>query len=214
MHDPLSIDVVIPARNEQATIGPIVRKFRSRGRIGSIYVVVDRATTDWTKNQALEAGANVIMGSHENDKGQNVAEALDVVRTDQVIFCDGDYLNLSRWHIARISRTTGIQIIGAPDIPKNYPASKLWAWPWVSGFRSVPTNLVRGLDLRGYLMEVQINDACWKTGIPTQICSMVGLVSPYSMTDKRKRERDRDFKWAEQNGVLTRDRARDTGHLI
>jgi glycosyltransferase involved in cell wall biosynthesis len=210
----VTFDVVIPARNEAATIGPIVASFRRHRRIGRVIVALDMDTTDDTAGIAYAAGA-VITGGIDSGKGQVVNHALLEVDSQDVIFCDADYRNLSQWHISRICayKNTHVQLIGAPDIPDNYPPSKEWAWPWVSGFRRVPTILARSVDLHGYLMEVQLNDACRRYGIPTMMTRLIGLVSPYEMTETRTSERDRDFAWGVKNGVLRRPGRRHAPRL-
>ena len=200
----MTFDVVIPARNEAATIGSIVASFRRHRKIGHVIVGLDPDTTDNTAGIAHAAGAFVMPG--EPGKGQNVSHVLSYVQTSDVIFCDADYRNLSQWHISRMCayKNTHVQLIGAPDIPPNYPPSKEWAWPWVSGFRRVPTVLARSVQLHGYLMEVQLNEACRRHRIPTMMTRLIGLTSPYEMTETRLAERDRDFSWGLKSGVLHR----------
>jgi glycosyltransferase involved in cell wall biosynthesis len=207
----VTFDVVIPARNEAATIGPIVASFRRHRKIGRVIVALDMDTTDDTAGVAYAAGA-VVTGGIDSGKGQVVNHVLPEIDSSDVIFCDADYRNLSQWHISRMCayRNTHVQLIGAPDIPPNYPPAKEWAWPWVSGFRRVPTVLAQNVNLHGYLMEVQLNDACRRHGIPTMITRLIGLVSPYAMTEQRLAERDRDFIWGQRNGVL-RKRLRPPG---
>ena len=210
----IMIDVVIPARNESATIGPIVAAFRANRRIGIVYVVIDNATKDDTLRVAVENGAHVIWGPpcHANDKGQNVVIGLRHVTTRQVILCDADYTGLSYWHVSRLCQYSRVplQIIGEPDVPDNYPPSKRWAWPWVSGIRRVPTVLAQSVPLHGYLMEVQLNHACQVTGVPTMFTRLRGLSSPYRMTPQRLAERDRDFAWGRANGILPAVSGTDT----
>jgi hypothetical protein len=203
-------DVVIPARNEEATVGPIVVTWKRHRRIGRVIVAIDAETIDDTATLARIAGAHVIehltaVGGMTG-KGQTVRAGLCDVTTRDVIFCDADYRNLSSWHVSRMCAypRLGIQLIGQPDIPENYPKSKVWAWPWVSGIRRVPAEIARSVNLHGYLMEVQLNNACKRAGVPTMITRLRGLTSPYEMTAQRKIERDRDFRWGQEHGVLPR----------
>jgi glycosyltransferase involved in cell wall biosynthesis len=197
------IDVVIPCRNEESTIGPIVRTFKRVSRVGRVIVVVDLDTTDNTHNVAKRAGGFAITG--DRGKGQNVSIGLGFVNTKNVFFCDGDYTGLRGFHVREMLRrweTLDVQLIGIPDIPTNYPPDKWWSWPWVSGFRRVQTAIARSVNLHGYLMEVQLNQAHREAEIPGMFVPLQGLVSPYNMTDQRRMERDRDFAYGKENGIL------------
>lgn len=56
--DPQSIVAIIPARNEQATVGQVVSSVKEL--VGCDVVVVDDASTDDTAKKAREAGAKVL----------------------------------------------------------------------------------------------------------------------------------------------------------
>jgi glucosyl-3-phosphoglycerate synthase len=99
------ISVVIPARNEQATIGPIVAGIRStlqdRQRLVDELVVIDSDSTDNTAALAAEAGAIVHaarnirpdLGSN-HCKGEALWKSLFVTSGDLLVFIDGD---LTEW---------------------------------------------------------------------------------------------------------------------
>ncbi len=95
------ISVCIPARNEAATIGPIVRSVVSAlvGRSGGAplvddVVVVDDGSTDGTADIALREGARVIAGdSATGGKGQAMRLALKEADGDLIAFVDGDVSN-------------------------------------------------------------------------------------------------------------------------
>jgi glucosyl-3-phosphoglycerate synthase len=86
--------VVIPARREAATIGPIVA---ASARVADRVVVVDAASDDGTAEIAAAAGAEV---HQEADllprfgpvlgKGDAMWRALSVVRSDWVVYVDAD----------------------------------------------------------------------------------------------------------------------------
>ncbi len=95
------VSVCIPARNEAATIGPIVRSVVSSlvGRSGGVplvddVVVVDDGSTDGTADIARREGARVVSGdSASGGKGQAMRLALKEADGDLVAFVDGDVAN-------------------------------------------------------------------------------------------------------------------------
>jgi len=92
------VSVCLPARNEEATIGPIVAQVRARcsGAGGGAdlvdeILVVDDGSTDATAARAEAAGARVVRsGTEGGGKGQAMALAVAECRGDIVVFLDAD----------------------------------------------------------------------------------------------------------------------------
>lgn len=82
------IAVVIPCLNEEATIGLVVRKFRTVLPAAEVYVV-DNNSTDATERVAREAGATVLRETRRG-KGHAVRKAFREVEADLYILVDGD----------------------------------------------------------------------------------------------------------------------------
>jgi glucosyl-3-phosphoglycerate synthase len=97
------ISVCIPARNEEATVGPIVHTIlttlsEGHGGIPLVdeVVVVDDGSVDRTADLAAAAGARVIAaGSRRGGKGQAMRAALAASDGDLVAFVDGDVTNFA-----------------------------------------------------------------------------------------------------------------------
>ena len=99
------ISVVVPARNEQATIvdivGGIVAELVDRHRLVDELVVIDSDSSDETATLAAEAGAVVHashairpdLGTHPG-KGEALWKSLFVTSGDILVFIDGD---LTEW---------------------------------------------------------------------------------------------------------------------
>lgn len=198
------VDVVIPARNTEETIGAIVDQFVQHPAIGRVIVVVDADTTDDTAQAAWSADR--IQLDRARGKGQCVTHGLHFVNSDWVAFCDSDLIGLTQAHISTLitDATIGFDrmTIGVPDVPSNYPSSHLWAWSWVSGQRCLPVKYVRPLMLHGYLMETQINHAAKTAELPLNFEWLTGLRSEYKMTELRLKEMDRDARWGRAHGVI------------
>jgi glucosyl-3-phosphoglycerate synthase len=96
-----TVSVCIPARDEGATVGSVVRAvvqpfLASAGGNGLVdeVIVLDDGSTDDTAAQAIDAGARVV----ERDvagggKGQAMAAALAASSGDMVVFLDADVAN-------------------------------------------------------------------------------------------------------------------------
>jgi glycosyltransferase involved in cell wall biosynthesis len=85
---PRRIAIVIPCLNEEATIGLVVRKFRTVLPAAELYVV-DNNSTDATERVAREAGATVLRETRRG-KGHAVRKAFREVEADIYILVDGD----------------------------------------------------------------------------------------------------------------------------
>jgi len=88
--------VLIPAFNEEATVGRVVRVAREAG---FPVVVADDGSKDETARRALEAGAEVVRLKENRGKGGAIAEGLKAVRTPFVLLLDADLLGLRPEHL-------------------------------------------------------------------------------------------------------------------
>src|SRR5687767_14845787 len=84
------VSVVIPARNEAATVGGIVRAVLSLGDRVDEVVVVDDGSTDATSAVAAGAGARVVPSEGGPGKGQAMWKGVAETSGDIVVFCDAD----------------------------------------------------------------------------------------------------------------------------
>lgn len=204
-------DVIIPARNEEKTIGALVRTFKYHSLIRQVIVVIDMDTTDRTQNEALKNAAIIVYG--DKGKGQNIRLGLHYVETERIILCDGDITGFTSEHIDVLTRGLSPFVIGVPDFPikevldcpkvtNTWLPQIMHSYPWVSGERVVITRILREINLHGYLAEVQINNAHKKLGIQPDFRFLAGVCSPFIMDDKRMAEMERDRRWGQENGVF------------
>ncbi len=99
--DGRTVTVCIPARNEAATIGTIIRTIVTEltaagGGVPLVdeVVVVDDGSTDGTGAIAEESGARVVLGdTTSGGKGQAMRVALREATGDLIAFIDGDVTN-------------------------------------------------------------------------------------------------------------------------
>lgn len=101
-----SIAVCIPARDEAATIGGIVRSITGRlvpaGLVDEL-IVVDDGSGDDTGLRAAAAGARVVRHSEPAGKGGALRCAVAETNADLVVFLDGDVVNFPPWFVVALA---------------------------------------------------------------------------------------------------------------
>ena len=201
------VDVIIPARNESLTIGPIIDAFMATPNVGRV-IVVDDQSQDHTWNVAVAHNALVTKGLGTG-KGQAVMMGLDFASSDRVCLCDADLNGFTDVHAIALLTDPGsdAMVIGVPEFTPNLP----WAhkikdtdtWANCSGERCLSREILSPLNLHGYAMEVQINAAIARAGldvIKRNLTGVKGSIKPMSY-EKRTAEWLRDLEWLKANGV-------------
>jgi glucosyl-3-phosphoglycerate synthase len=104
----MTISVCLPARNEAATVGPIVGAVRAARGVDEI-VVIDDGSTDETARIAAEAGATVFREAEilpeagpGAGKGNVLWKALAATRGDIICFLDADLRNFRSEYVERL----------------------------------------------------------------------------------------------------------------
>lgn len=82
------ISVIIPALNEEKTIGQVVRLALSSARVSEV-IVVDDNSSDNTAEEAKRAGA-VVITSARIGKGTSMKEGLQYAANSVIVFLDAD----------------------------------------------------------------------------------------------------------------------------
>lgn len=87
--DPLALTIVVPARNEAASIGVLVARALELHPDAEL-IVVDDASTDDTAKRAVAAGAQVISHRYRKGNGASIKSGARVARGRTIVFMDGD----------------------------------------------------------------------------------------------------------------------------
>lgn len=167
----MKIAAIIPAYNEERTIGNIVEAVRQVPLICETIVVSD-GSTDNTAQVARSYGANVIELTDNMGKGGAMAVGVNNTDADIVLFLDADLIGLRPHHIVdlvlpvadgRAEMTVGIFEQGrlATDLAQ-------FIAPYLSGQRAVKRDLLTQLshlELTRFGVEVALTRFAKTAGI-------------------------------------------------
>jgi glycosyltransferase involved in cell wall biosynthesis len=176
----VTIDVVIPARNEAATVAGVVAAARGC-RFTREVVVVDDGSTDDTSAAAVAAGAKVVRREAGTGSKANAME-VGVAATDAeaVLFCDADCVGLTAAHLDDICvpfvEGRAAMSVGWFDYGLLNPL--VLRFPPTSGERVVPRwvwDAVRPERRSGYSIEIMINEVVAEGRLPTSVRTMPGV---------------------------------------
>jgi glycosyltransferase involved in cell wall biosynthesis len=93
---------IVPAYNEEKTVGDVVRTLVGSGRFGQIIVMSD-GSTDGTAEAAREGGATLVHETPDR-RGKGAVMGHGVALTDAAVVCffDADLLGLTKAHVAAL----------------------------------------------------------------------------------------------------------------
>lgn len=184
----MTIDVVIPARNEAATVADVVSAARACRFVREV-VVVDDASDDGTAGRAAAAGAKVVRREAGSGSKAHAMEA-GVAATDAeaILFCDADCVGLTAAHLDGICvpfvEGRAAMSVGFFDYGLLNPL--VLRFPPTSGERVVPRwvwDAVRPEKRSGYSIEIMINEVVAEGRLPTTVRTM------YGVTQRTKRDK-------------------------
>jgi glycosyltransferase involved in cell wall biosynthesis len=206
--------VIIPAYNEEDTIGAVVEQFLCNAR-ARIVVIIDSMTADATIGQLPKQDRLKVMRSPYHGKGQNITLAMRQTRGKEIVLCDADITITPGAVDALMQPLTGRS--GQRIVVPKPPAEPEWreaeaaaqvrfdraSWPWVSGIRRVRTHLIPP-TIYGYLTEVLINKMV--DGSPTTPYTMfvydTDTIAPLRFTPERVQDMKEHGVYGKQRGLI------------
>ncbi len=109
------VSVVIPAYNEEKTVGRVVRAARRVPVVDEV-IVVDDGSEDRTAERAREAGARVVSHPENRGKGEAMRTGLEHSNGDVIAFVDADIENIRPEMIEKMIRPV---LRGEADLVKT-----------------------------------------------------------------------------------------------
>lgn len=160
----MKVACVIPAYNEEKTIGNVINAIKKVEFIKKIIVVSD-GSTDNTAKEARDCGA-IVLELHKNvGKGAALKTGLKCCDEDIILFMDADLIGLNQYHIIKLiepilkneaEMTVGIFKSGRflTDLAQRIA-------PYLSGQRAVKRALLEDiydLDINRYEFETVLTE--------------------------------------------------------
>ncbi len=174
------IAAIVPAYNEEATIGPVVSTLTSSPILDEVIVVSD-GSTDRTHDIAKEYGAKVIQLPRKSGKGQAMLHGVAHTDADIVVFFDADLRGLTHDHIERlvlpvVSGAKSMNV-GIRDRGKIISKTAMHL-PLIGGERAMSRRVIEGVPpeyMKGYMVESALNYYCRSRGLSYGSVFLPGL---------------------------------------
>lgn len=97
-----TVAVVVPARNESATVGAVLDAVQVHRQLFDELVVVNDNSVDDTSTVADHHGARVVSLDGPSGKGEAMRAGLTATSADIVVFLDADVINTTSQFVARL----------------------------------------------------------------------------------------------------------------
>lgn len=189
----MNVAAVIPAFNEESTIGAIVGTVRQVELIGEVVVVSD-GSTDETAVRARAAGARVVEHPENWGKAAAMKTGIEATEAEVILLLDADLIGLTEGHIRSlvlpVLRGECEMSIGLFDEGRLATDLAQILAPYLSGQRAVRREVLQQMfaaepeaDVSRFGIEVALTRYVRRAGI--RICE----VSLEEMTHRTKEEK-------------------------
>jgi glycosyltransferase involved in cell wall biosynthesis len=177
----LTIDVVVPARNEAPTVEAVVEACLGC-RYAREVIVVDDASTDGTGDLAAAAGAKVVHRhpSEAGSKAHAMEAGVAASDADAILFVDADCLHLTSEHLDKICEPF---VAGRAAMSLGTFDYGFWNWlvlrsPPTTGERVIPRWVFEAIPpekLDGFTIEYILNGVVAECRLPVTARVMRGV---------------------------------------
>ena len=177
----VTVDAVVPARNEAPTVAAVVDACRRCSYTRDV-IVVDDGSTDGTGERAQAAGAKVIRREppEAGSKAHAMHAGVNATDAEAILFVDADCLGLDPWHLDDICRPfaegRAVMSIGVFDYRLLNPV--VLRLPPTTGERIIPRWVwyrIPAEKRQGWTIEIMINEVIAEARLPTVARTMRGV---------------------------------------
>lgn len=180
MRASMSFDVIIPARDEQSTIEPVIHAARGAQNVARV-IVVDDGSRDDTPEVARRAGAEVVSSRGQQSKALALATGVAHSNAEVLVFFDADILHAQPRHFAALADPVAsgafAMCCGIIDYgPLRNPM--FLRLPPITGLRAIRRNVFEAIPpsrLNGFQIEIMINEVVARGEMPSAIRVLDGV---------------------------------------
>lgn len=171
---------IVPAYNEERTVGGVVRALKAAKLVGEVIVVSD-GSTDRTAEEAEAAGADRVLRLPDNlGKGEALSRGVAATRAGILFFCDADFLGFTAAHADALLRPViDGRLAMHAGLRDRRPLTPILAHlPLISGERALRREVFEGVPARfrtGFRIELALNYFCRANGLPYGSKPTVGV---------------------------------------
>ncbi len=175
-----SVAAIVPAYNEEKTIGVILRTLKSSPSIGEVIVVAD-GCDDQTAEIARLGGATVVELRENVGKGKAMLQGVAQTDADIVAFFDADLVGLTPDHVERIVLpvVSGAKAMNVGLRDRGSFWTSIGAQlPLISGERAMRRSIISNIPeryMKGYMIESAFNYFCRSRGLRYGSVRLPGL---------------------------------------
>jgi len=177
----VAVTAIIPAYNEEDTLGGVLAVVRAVPAIDEVIVVSDGSTDD-TVEVARQSGVTLIELEDNHGKGAAMKAGLDAAQGDIVLFLDADLVGLTVDHVKDL---LGPVLLGHCEMSIGlFEGGRITTdlaqvvAPYLSGQRVIRTSVLaamEGLEISRFGVEVALTKYCKQHGIRTEEVPLPGL---------------------------------------
>jgi len=189
MQEKPKVAAIVPAYNEEPTIGDIVRVLVAAKDLIDEVIVVTNGSTDRTAEVARAAGATKVDVIPAYGKGEAMQHGLTHTDAPIIFFLDGDLHGLNREHLRAVLAPVlaGEKVMNAALRDRGPFWTKVSAHlPLIGGERALQRGIFERVNpryLHGFMVEIAMNYSCRSRHLPYGSTLLPGL------TIRRKMEK-------------------------
>lgn len=179
----LKVTAIVPAYNEEKTVGNVLKILLAAKEIDEIIVVSD-GSTDKTAEISKSLGVRVLENPLRNGKGKAMRKGVENTKAEIICFFDADLIGLVLEHVSQlvqpVLRQEAAMVVGIRDRLKETLLFLLKIDPLLAfaGQRALRREIFENLPEKfsqGFAIETALNFECQVNKLPVKYVKLKGL---------------------------------------